>query len=65
MSLTDLPPSELVGKWIQFEDNQKIAFSSLADLGSAASTGLVEVIDVYDENYLIAYALMADDDECV
>ena len=60
MFLTDLPPAELIGQRIRFEDADKIYLNSLDNSSWVIPSGDLKVVDVYDQHYLIAYSLTRD-----
>ena len=63
MTLAEIAKEKVEGQRIILENNGKVRFNVGADRTSATRFGVLEVVDTYDEKYLLAYSLVCNERE--
>ena len=57
MTMTEIAQERLEGQRIILENDKMVHFNSGADHGSSKRFGVLEILDTYEEKYLLAYSM--------
>ena len=63
MTMTEMAKESLEGQRIRFENDREVPFNLGPDHGSTTRFGVLEVVDTYDEKYLLAHSLMCNESD--